>query len=390
MNRRPSRAGAAAVPRQGTRQRLVGNELAAVHALRLPRPCACAEDRIVALKGAVKHNWLLAVVCSLLAVDAALAAKADAGHFDASGWLVVADLSTALVLILAAVCARGPVAQRLLVALVGAAWLLGSWLRAAGSLHQGLLVVALLSFPLGRVRGPWRWMVAVLAVPVALGVDQQIAVSAVFALTALVVLADGAHSASARVYPGVAAGACALALAVSWTLADGTALPYDPTVASLVWQAVMVVMAAGFVGASRAAALERVRRVENAVGSASDSGLAALAMVLGQAVGDPDLRIFRWRDVVASYVDDDGRPAPSRVGERRHQEVYDGTARVAVVSHASDALEDRLTAEAVGQAVRLTAARTDVNGRCRRLRYSNYRHEHRYGRNEQCQPASTT
>jgi len=145
----------------------------------------------VALKGAVKHNWLLAVVCSLLAVDAALAAKADAGHFDASGWLVVADLSTALVLILAAVCARGPVAQRLLVALVGAAWLLGSWLRAAGSLHQGLLVVALLSFPLGRVRGPWRWMVAVLAVPVALGVDQQIAVSAVFALTALVVLADG-------------------------------------------------------------------------------------------------------------------------------------------------------------------------------------------------------
>ena len=313
----------------------------------------------MALAVAVKHNWLLAVACPLLALDAALAAKADAASFGASGWLVAADLATALVLILAAVWGQGPVAQRSLVALVGAAWLLGSWLPLAGELHQGLLVVALLSFPLGRVRGPWRWVVAALAVPVALGVDQQIAVSAIFALTALVVLADGAHgysSYSARVYPGLAAGACALTLAASWTLAEGRALPYDPTVASLVWQAVIVVIAAGFLGASRAAALDRLRRTQNAVGSASDSGLAALAAVLGPAVGDSDLRIFRWRDVVAAYVDDEGRPMPSRVAGRRHLEVYDATARVAVVVHESDALDDRLTAAAVGEAVRLTVS----------------------------------
>jgi len=306
---------------------------------------------------------LVALACLLLALDAALAAEADADRFGASVWLVAADLSTALVLILAAACAQGPVAQRSLVALVAPAWLLGSWLPVAGSLHQGVLVVALLAFPLGRVRGPWRWLVAALAVPLALGVDQQIAASAVFDLTALVVLADGAHgysAYSARLYPALAAGACALTLAVSWTLADGAGLPYDPTIASLVWQALIVVIAVGFAATSRAAALERVRRAQNAVGSASDSGLAALAAVLGPAVGDPDLTIFRWRDTFASYVDDEGRPVTWRVAEKRQQEVYDGTARVAVVIHAADALDDRLTAEAVAEAVRLTVSNSTL------------------------------
>ena len=314
--------------------------------------------------GTVKRTWLVVALCLLLvAIDAALAAKADADRFGTSGWLVAADVATGLALIIAAVCAKGPVGQRFLVAVVGAAWLVGSWLPVAASLHQGLLVVALLAFPLGRIRGLWRWLVAALAVPVALGVDQQIAVSAVFALTALVVLIGGApgYSAySARLYPGLAAAACALTLAVSSTLADGAAQPFNPTVASLAWQAAIVLIAAGFLPASRAAALERVRRAQDAVGSESDSGLAALAAVLGPAVGDPELRIYRWRDAAASYVDDEGRPMTSRAAGLRQQEVYDGAAPVAIVVHASDALDDPLTARAVAEAVRLTVSNSTL------------------------------
>jgi hypothetical protein len=67
---------------------------------------------------------------------------------------------------------------------VGVAWLTASFLPAARSLHQAVLIMSLIAFPAGRVRGLSRWLLACLAVPVAVGLLPQIGVAAVFALVA--------------------------------------------------------------------------------------------------------------------------------------------------------------------------------------------------------------
>jgi hypothetical protein len=53
-------------------------------------------------------------------------------------------------------------------AAVGPAWLAGSFLLGARSLHQAVLVVALVAFPAGRVRGVASWVLVGLAVVAAL------------------------------------------------------------------------------------------------------------------------------------------------------------------------------------------------------------------------------
>ena len=110
---------------------------------------------------------------------------------------------------------------------VGVAWLAASFLPATRSLHQAVLVVSLVAFPAGRVRGLTRWLLACLAVPVGFGLLPQIGVAAVFALVALLVLIEGRRD-IATGYPTVAAIAVAAVLLASWSVSRLRAEAFDP------------------------------------------------------------------------------------------------------------------------------------------------------------------
>ncbi|HEX3198312.1 MAG TPA: hypothetical protein VHR39_12255 [Propionibacteriaceae bacterium] len=92
---------------------------------------------------------------------------------------------------------------------------MASFLPAAESLHQAVLILSLIAFPAGRVRGLTRWLLAAVAVPVGFGFLPQVGVAALFALVALLVLVEGRRD-TATDYPTIAATAVAAVLGVSW------------------------------------------------------------------------------------------------------------------------------------------------------------------------------
>ena len=95
-------------------------------------------------------SFLAAIALGVLVV---LAIRADAAAPNARPLLTTLDIATGLAFVIAAVVARGSSAERLLMAVVGVAWLTASFLPATRSLHQAVLVVSLVAFPAGRVRG---------------------------------------------------------------------------------------------------------------------------------------------------------------------------------------------------------------------------------------------
>ena len=114
--------------------------------------------------------------------------------------------------VVAAGLAPGALASRVWFALVGVTWLIGSLTAAAELLHQAVLVVALVSFPSGRPRGPIRWACVALAVPVAFHLVPRQWVPALFVAVALVSLAVVANGERWRPsYPASAAAAIAVA-----------------------------------------------------------------------------------------------------------------------------------------------------------------------------------
>ena len=107
-----------------------------------------------------------------MGVLVALAVRADSQAPAASPWLTAMDVAVGLAFVAAGVAARGPLGERALMAAVGPAWLAGSFLVGARSLHQAVLVVALVAFPAGRVRGAASWVLVGLAGLAALGLCQ--------------------------------------------------------------------------------------------------------------------------------------------------------------------------------------------------------------------------
>jgi signal transduction histidine kinase len=281
-----------------------------------------------------------------------LAIRADAAAPHVSPWLIVLDVATGVAFVVAAALAPGSYPERRLMAAVGAAWLTASFLPATRSVHQAVLVVALIAFPAGRVRGSSRWLLVGLAVPVGFGLLPQIAVALLFALVALLVLIGGGRD-TATGYPIVAAVAVAAALGASWVLARWRADVFDPTVALVGYELVLLAVAIAFPVAARAVIRRRGRLADRLLAGERLTGIDGFAVVLGRVLGDPGVRVFRWHSPDVGYVDERGRQVPTGGGDRRWLTVDDPDGRVAVVAHQSLALDDPPTADAVAAAVRL-------------------------------------
>jgi len=242
---------------------------------------------------------------------APLAVAGDVHQFVRSPWLIALDVAVGLAFPAAAVLSRG---SRWWLAAVGWAWLVASFVPAAGSVHQGLLILALLA-PSGRLT---RWLFTGAALVVALGVLPQPVVAAVFAVLAVFAV------------PRLAALAVALVL-FSGRLAPDFALP--------AYEVTLIAVAASVPIAQRARA-----RLADRILHPEMVGLEGLRQALADALSDPtvtiDLAESTERRPDGLRVDDeDGRP-------------------IAYVRHSSPALQDPRAVADVASAVRLVLTHT--------------------------------
>jgi signal transduction histidine kinase len=329
-----------------------GSQRSFVRLVALPI-CGC-HDRSVRAEIAIRvRDAALGFAAVLVLVTlVVLAIRADVAGPHASTWLIVLDVATGMAFVVAAALAHGSNAERGLMTAVGLAWLIASFLPAARSVHQAVLVVALIAFPAGRVRGSSRWLVVGLAVPAAIGLLPQIAVAALFAMVALLVLIEGRRD-TATVYPTVAASAVAATLGASWSVARWRADVFDPTMALVGYELVLLAVAIAFPVATQAVIRSRARFADRLLAGERLTGLDGFAVVLGRVLGDPGVQVFRWHGLEVGYVDEGGRQVPTGGGDRRWLTVDDPDGRVAVVAHQSPALDDPPTADAVAAAVRL-------------------------------------
>jgi signal transduction histidine kinase len=317
--------------------------------------CLRCDDPRVSAASPKRSARFVAISASgvvFIAVLVALAVRTDSEAPSASPWLTAMDVAVGLAFVAAGVAARGPLGERALMAAVGPAWLAGSFLVGARSLHQAVLVVALVAFPAGRVRGVASWVLVALAGLAALGLVPQLGVAALFAGIAAVVLARWRADPAAAWYPVAAAAAVAAVLAWVWWIEHLRAGTFDATVTLLGYELVLLLVAAGFPLAAAAVLRGRARLADPLLSGGQVAGLDGLAVVLGDVLGDPDLRVYRWHAADAVFVDGRGQQVAGR-GDRRWLAVDGPGGPVAVVAHRSSVLEDGPTAAAVAAAVRL-------------------------------------
>jgi signal transduction histidine kinase len=289
-----------------------------------------------------------------------LAARADASA-GATGWQTALDVGVGLTFVAASAVPVGHARQRVLVAAIGVAWLSGSLVPQTRSVHQGLLIIALLAFPAGRIRSRPAWVVVVLSAVVMLGVVPQLGVALLLFLTGLVSLARG----NARWYPALAAWSVAAALVVSWSVPSLPTL-LDPAFTLSAYETVLILVAASLPAAAAFVVQARRRLADEVLSAGPLTGLDGLAAVLAETLDDPGLRLYRWLDAATGYVDADGiAVTPGR--QQLHVDDADGP--VALIEHSAPALHDPPTARAVRAAVRLAV----VNLRLRELQLTQLR-----------------
>jgi signal transduction histidine kinase len=286
-------------------------------------------------------------------VATVFAVRADSLRPLASGWMTAFDVGVGLAFVLAAWLASGPAAERWLMAGVGIAWLVGSSVPVVGSVHQTVLLIALVAFPGGRLR---RWPergVAALAVPVSVGVVTQAGIAALFFGTAVYVVFDRSRTTIGRTYPALACGSVAAALGTAWAV--GLFLPgrADPTSSLVSYEVVLAAVAVAFPLASRAVIRSRMLLADEALRAGEPAGLAGLTAVLRDTLRDGQLGIHLWDGVAGCYIDAAGQPLTEAAPSRRWLGVVANGEPVAVVESRSIALDDPATAEGVASAVRL-------------------------------------
>ena len=282
------------------------------------------------------------------AVLAWLAAVAGLDGPSANPWLVALDVAVGLAFVGGALVAPGPWPARTVFGLVGLAWLAGA-VTGAPLVHRGALVLALATFPRGRLHGPEAWIVVVAAVLVSIVLVPQGLVALLFA--ALAIRALLRRSSAPAAYPFAAAAGVSLALGGSWLARSIDPFGYDPVVANVAYEVVLLLVAIGFPVAvwfaeDRSRLRERVLRHEGL------TGLAGLQAVLADALGDGSIRVYRWDPAQDGYADAEGRPVALRT-PTRWLPVMDGSAPLGVVAHRSAVLGDERTAAAIADAVRL-------------------------------------
>jgi signal transduction histidine kinase len=289
-------------------------------------------------------------------VVAAVHAEAVTPGASAAEAVVVGVVGAAF--LVSATAARGPTAMRALVAAVGVAWLLASFLPATVIVHQAVLAVALVAFPTGLIRGPGRWVLVALAVPVGLALVPQPTVAALFAVIALTAALRLRGDPVAGAFPTVAATAVATVLGGSWAISRLASDVFNAGVALLAYELVLLTVATGFVVAARAVVADRTRLADRLLGDAGATGTAALTGLLAATLRDPSLRVLRHGEGAPDDAED-REPAGAAdqssrvVPPRKRLEVRDGSRLLAVVLHRAPALDDAPTAAAAAEAVRL-------------------------------------
>ena len=204
---------------------------------------------------------------------------------------------------------RAPAAMRAWWAAVGVAWLLGA-VPELRVLHQGLLVVALVAFPSGRLSGPARLAFGGVAVLVGVGAGGQPVAAASLMLVALIGSRDA--------FPRVAAGLLAVVLAGLWVWSRVWPESFLPGPALVGYEVALLVVAGGLpVGlAWRDAAVARIR---DRLLEAGPVGLPGLEQALRNALGRPGLALVRTDDGArvqgAGRVDSSTRAAVDRAVE---------------------------------------------------------------------------
>jgi signal transduction histidine kinase len=280
-------------------------------------------------------------------VLAAFAARADAQAVGSRSALTTLDLAVGFAFVLAPALALGSPGERLLIGAVGPAWLAGSVFASARSLHQGVLAVALLAFPTGRLAGLPRQILAFGAILVACEMAPQLGVAALFAAIAVAALATIADARGGSAYPAAASISVTAGLVFSWWALRRSAVA-SPVV---VYEIILIAVALAFPVATRMAARSRAALADRLLGDPRFAGLPGLRQVLSGVLADPDLKIDPWDAQAHAYVDsgnDEWTGSPSTGFT-----VFDGDQLLARVVTTSPALVDRPTATAVGSAVRL-------------------------------------
>ena len=295
----------------------------------------------------------IAVRVAAIVGTALLAWVAAAVGFDstnASPWLVAIDVAVGVAFVGGALVAPGSARVRVLVGLVGVAWLIGSVAPTARLAHQTAMAAALLAFPTGRSRGIDVSIGILAAVPVGLLLVPQGFVALLFAAIALRAALRRREIAAA--YPFTAAAGIAAVLGAAWLARSFDPFAYDPAVALVAYTVVLFVVAIGFPFAmrgveDRSALQRRLLRREGLV------GLDGLGAVLAEALGDPSIEVYRWDPARQTYVDASGSPAPPSPS-RRLLPIMEAGEPLGAVAHRSAALDDERTAGAVVGALRLT------------------------------------
>jgi signal transduction histidine kinase len=243
--------------------------------------------------------------------------------------------------------------MRGLIAAVGTSWLLASSLPTLALLHQGLLAVALVVFPTGRPTQPAHWVLLGLAVPVGVGLLAQPGVAVLFVAIAAVTLARRPIQRLAW-YPAGSALVVGLALAGSWMFSRLDPEAFDPELALVVYQTVLITIAIGFPIAARAVRNDMQNLVEVVLRDEPKAGLEGLATVLADALDDPGLEVYRWLGPEAGDRTATGTN-PEDLDRKRHVlEIEEAGRPIAAVASNSTALSDPSTAGRVASAVRLT------------------------------------
>jgi len=299
----------------------------------LPRPLLIWAHRLNESKLPRRSAWAVIVVVACIGTTWASTITQPT-----SSNLIFLDAAVGLLFVGAAAVTSGPIAQRGWMVGVGLAWPLGV-LPATRSLHSALLLVALAAFPTGRLRRPWQFVVAILAILLGMQLLDQLATAASFALCAFGSALAWRKRRVGTPYAALSAAGVSCVLSTAWFLARFRPEQFRPSEALLVYEVVLAMIAVGYAVAVRADARRRAALADRLVASAGPTGVRGLEVVLRDLLHDPQLHI----------VTPGGHPESTRI-----LAVADNSGPVADVVHNSSSLDDPATAAAVSEAVRLT------------------------------------